>query len=554
MNIRELLIKIGVDAGGAAPAIDRVDAKAEKLKNTFRELNSIIRTFAAAATIKSILSMGDSMQSLQARIGASTGDIAGANAQLNDLAKHANDNRMDVEAYSDSWAKFNTGMARLGYQTSDTTKLVDGLSAAFGVLGTPAATAQGALFQLTQSISGGTVQMEELNSLADAAGPLYVSLAESIGGTVPAFKKMVSQGKVSSKMLADGIIKQTAKYIEQLRQMPMTLGNVWTIMLNDVKVGIGNLNASASAIPTVAKKIMQAWDWMRDKASALTDQLGGPKGLLIAIKDLLTPLALLYAGIYAFKTVAWLTTPIGLITALAAAIMLLYQDYKAYKSGAADTLIDWKAWKPEIDGAIKGIKLLMDALKTMTGQDNGIKALFEGIATYVGVTWSARMLASFTALFSNIDKAFLKTKFGLAIAGGLAASSWWDENIGNPADAKATSYNKNIKEGGWLDRNFGDTPLLRGNWTGAVSPDAVKTGGSGLPAANGGAVPRVTNNNTTNAPVNAPVTVNMTVNAAPGQSPEEIGANVQREFQLQAGDFWSRQMKQSVEDTYGNTP
>ena len=47
----------------------------------------------------------------------------------------------------------------------------------------------------------------------------------------------------------------------------------------------------------------------------------------------------------------WMS-PIGLITALAAAIALLWEDYKTWKEGG-QSLIDWEKWKPEVDAALK---------------------------------------------------------------------------------------------------------------------------------------------------------------------------------------------------------
>lgn len=47
----------------------------------------------------------------------------------------------------------------------------------------------------------------------------------------------------------------------------------------------------------------------------------------------------------------WMS-PIGLITALAAGIALLWEDYKTWKEGG-QSLIDWGKWKPEVDAALK---------------------------------------------------------------------------------------------------------------------------------------------------------------------------------------------------------
>lgn len=63
--------------------------------------------------------------------------------------------------------------------------------------------------------------------------------------------------------------------------------------------------------------------------------------------------------------IAAATIPINLtiaaVTALAAAIALLYQDYQTWKRGG-DSFIDWKKWKPGFTAAGNGIRWLKDLL------------------------------------------------------------------------------------------------------------------------------------------------------------------------------------------------
>lgn len=56
--------------------------------------------------------------------------------------------------------------------------------------------------------------------------------------------------------------------------------------------------------------------------------------------------------------------PIGIIGALAAAIVALWDDYKVWKEGGK-SLIDWGKWKPEIDLAKSGIDLISDGLANL---------------------------------------------------------------------------------------------------------------------------------------------------------------------------------------------
>lgn len=49
---------------------------------------------------------------------------------------------------------------------------------------------------------------------------------------------------------------------------------------------------------------------------------------------------------------AMLASPITLVLGLAAAIALLWEDYKTFREGGK-SLIDWEKWKPEVDAALK---------------------------------------------------------------------------------------------------------------------------------------------------------------------------------------------------------
>lgn len=64
---------------------------------------------------------------------------------------------------------------------------------------------------------------------------------------------------------------------------------------------------------------------------------------------------------------AFLATPIGIITALGAAILALYNDYKTWKEGGK-SFLDWSQWSKEIDWASKKIQDFIDLLSQLTGK------------------------------------------------------------------------------------------------------------------------------------------------------------------------------------------
>ncbi|ELW7565200.1 lytic transglycosylase [Salmonella enterica] len=71
-------------------------------------------------------------------------------------------------------------------------------------------------------------------------------------------------------------------------------------------------------------------------------------------RDLISLFGALTIALRILNSTFWMS-PIGLITALAAGIALLWEDYQTWKEGG-DSLIDWGKWKPEVDAALKMVR------------------------------------------------------------------------------------------------------------------------------------------------------------------------------------------------------
>ncbi|HBD3031001.1 TPA: lytic transglycosylase [Citrobacter koseri] len=68
-------------------------------------------------------------------------------------------------------------------------------------------------------------------------------------------------------------------------------------------------------------------------------------------REMISLLGALTVALRILNSTFWMS-PVGLITALAASIALLWEDYRTWKEGG-QSLIDWGKWKPEVDAALK---------------------------------------------------------------------------------------------------------------------------------------------------------------------------------------------------------
>lgn len=133
----------------------------------------------------------------------------------------------------------------------------------------------------------------------------------------------------------------------------------------------------------------------------------------------------------------WMS-PIGLITALAAAIALLWEDYKTWKEGG-NSLIDWAKWEPTVEKLKKAIQWLRDQFIVMKDNLGGWKNTLEIFAGYVAGAWVAKVLGAFGEIAGLPVPPWLKL-WGL-YAGYLVSDR---ENIAASANSSMNYAKRNI--------------------------------------------------------------------------------------------------------------
>lgn len=178
---------------------------------------------------------------------------------------------------------------------------------------------------------------------------------------------------------AETAAKQSNVFMTSMRSLTMTLGQARD------KIGSRLAGGLAGSIDNLRKQLLDNWPkieaiimkvikgilWAGDAISRVLWRTGQAVSGVIDWFKKLDPVAqqliMLFGGLliaWRLLNTAFLSSPIGIITSLAIAIGLLWDDYQTWKEGGK-SLIDWGKWKPDIDAAMKAMDELKDSIKSI---------------------------------------------------------------------------------------------------------------------------------------------------------------------------------------------
>lgn len=366
MVIRELLIRLGLTGSdGVGRGLDRVDGKVDKTIQSFNALGGVLATVFGAVTISNIAKTADEMQSLEARIGMLPQTITTGGEAFDTVAQRASAARQGIEEYASFYIKAGNATQDFYKDQEQVLQLTDAVSIALAASGSTAVAQGQAFFQLGQAIGSPTVQMEEMNTLIDVAPDLFRALGKAIPGANNNLKAFISTGKVTGKMLAEGLIKVLPQFVDQFKQMPMTIGQALVLVNNRWSMFINRLNRSSGAVTWVANKFL----WMADKIEyaldSVIDALGGAEnavkllGVALGAAGLVGSVYLLSAAFTA------LTSPVFLVITALAALFLVGEDINSWLNGNKSLLGDMIGPVSEYTDSIISLKVALTDMKDM---------------------------------------------------------------------------------------------------------------------------------------------------------------------------------------------
>ena len=242
------------------------------------------------ALVNEIKQTADAMMSLSSRVKLVTKDDAERLQVESRLYQMSIKNRASLEDLGDLYYKTASSAKQFGASQEDVLRLTDIVSKSLIVGGADTAQQKSTILQLSQALSSGVLQGDELRSLRENAPRLMQEIAKNMGTTMAGLKEMGAKGELTTQRLMQAILQsggaiegEFARMTPTIGQALTVLGNKWSKLILDIQNNTGVFGQIAGLILQGVDLIGQTIDWVVQEFGTATPEM---MGMLQDFKDL----------------------------------------------------------------------------------------------------------------------------------------------------------------------------------------------------------------------------------------------------------------------------
>ncbi|EMU5527909.1 tape measure protein [Klebsiella pneumoniae] len=239
--------------------LDQMDSKFEQSSRSAGRfegaLNKVGVAIAAAFTIdaaKKLISIGDEMVTLQARIARLSPSIDAAKDTLASLSAIASQTGSGLYETEKLWESLTTSLKETGATNAQVLSLTATLQKIGTIGGSSAEEMSNALRQFGQSMAKGVIQAEEFNSVIEQMPELARQIAAGLGISIGDLRKRMLEGKLTAQDALNAIQSQSRSVNAEFEKMPVSIDRAKNSLDVAFKNAINDLNQAIGLTTTLA--------------------------------------------------------------------------------------------------------------------------------------------------------------------------------------------------------------------------------------------------------------------------------------------------------------
>jgi tape measure domain-containing protein len=237
-------------------AFNSVKKNTDSTKQSLLSFKNILVTVASSVVIKQFLDLSNAYQNLQNRLKLvtnSTQELAFVQEKLFEVAQRTRGGFAEtVELYQ----KLALQAKNLSLRQQDLVQITENVNKVIAIAGVGSAQASAGLLQLSQAFASGRLQGDEFRSISENIPPLLDIFAKQLGVTRGELKKLGSEGKITSDVIATALLNNTEKLNSQFGQLSPTIGQATVTVGNSILNLAGKFNEASGFSDLFAESLI----------------------------------------------------------------------------------------------------------------------------------------------------------------------------------------------------------------------------------------------------------------------------------------------------------
>ena len=214
--------KLNASAKANSRALGQMSKSFGALERVTKLAGSAIAVFYAAKGVTNLIAQADALRNLEASMSTLLGSGERASAMMREIFAVAKRTGAPLNDVASAAQRLAIGLGEMGASNAQITTITETFIKLGRVGGASMADVNGALIQFSQGLSSGRLQGDEFRSISERLPLVMRALAKELNVTVGELKQLGSEGKITSDVMANAMLKAAGDVNAEFAKLPLT--------------------------------------------------------------------------------------------------------------------------------------------------------------------------------------------------------------------------------------------------------------------------------------------------------------------------------------------
>lgn len=227
----------------------------------------LVGAYASLQGVQKLVKLSDEYVQTNARLNMINDGLQTTDELQDKIFASAQRSRAAYTATADAVAKLSLNASDAFGSNDETIQFAENLNKLFAIAGTEQAAMSSATLQLTQALGSGVLRGEEFNAVFEAAPNIMQTIADYMDVPIGQLRSMAQEGQITADIVKNALLGATGEINAQFESMPMTWGQVWTGVMNE-------LYTASQPILEIISLLAQNWSVLEPIVLGLATAVG----------------------------------------------------------------------------------------------------------------------------------------------------------------------------------------------------------------------------------------------------------------------------------------